>query len=49
MEFRPEAFIDSLSYMGMGMLGIFAVISVIILFTWGLNALTSKKDDNSDS
>ena len=31
MEFNPQNFIDSLQYMGKGMLGIFAVMGVIIL------------------
>lgn len=34
---NPQAFIDSLSIMGMGMLGIFAVTAVIILLIKLLN------------
>lgn len=36
-------FVKNLSYMGVGMLGIFIVIGVIILLTVFLNNVTSKK------
>lgn len=38
-----KAFIDNLSYMGFGMLGIFIVIGIIILITMLLNKLTEPK------
>ena len=41
--FEPMNFVDNLSYMGIGMLGIFVVTGVIILITLGLNVLTTKK------
>ena len=37
MNFNPMAFIDNLSYMGLGMLGIFIVIGVIITITALMN------------
>ncbi len=40
---QPENFINNLKYMGIGMLGIFVVIGVIILLTMLLNAATTKK------
>ncbi len=43
MNFRPEAFIDNLYYMGVGMLGILIVIGVIIGVTVLLNKITGKK------
>ncbi len=43
-NFNPSAFLDSLPYMGKGMLGIFIVIGIIIGVTTLLNAVTSKKD-----
>ena len=43
MDFNPQAFVDNLSYMGIGMLGIFVVIGVIIGITYLLNAITTKK------
>ncbi len=43
MNINPMNFINNLSYMGVGMLGIFIVIGVIILLTALLNNVTSKK------
>lgn len=43
-NFNPAAFLESLPYMGKGMLGIFIVIGIIIGVTTLLNAVTSKKD-----
>lgn len=37
-------FVANLKYMGVGMLGIFIVIGVIMLFMLLLGALTSKKE-----
>ncbi len=37
MNFNPMAFVWNLKYMGMGMLGIFVVIGVIILITAMMN------------
>ena len=45
MFFEPANFISNLGYMGIGMLGIFVVIGVIILLTNVLNAVTSKKKE----
>ncbi len=41
--FRPEAFIENLKYMGIGMLGIFIVIGVIALITIILNKIFKVK------
>lgn len=41
--FHPEFFVENLRYMGLGMLGIFAVIGLIIAVSYVLNAITSKK------
>ncbi len=38
-------FVANLKYMGMGMLGIIAVIGVIILITVVLSKATQKKED----
>ena len=38
-------FVVNLKYMGMGMLGIIAVIGVIILITAILSKVTQKKED----
>lgn len=46
MNFNPMNFINSLSYMGEGMLGIFIVIGIIVIFTMLLNKITKEKKDN---
>lgn len=50
MQFNPMAFVDNLRYMGLGMLGIFVVIGVIVAVTYLLNRIlpASKDIDNSD-
>ena len=42
MNFNPQAFVDNLSYMGEGMLGILIVIGVFILVTAGMNRVFRK-------
>ena len=37
MNFNPIAFVENLKYMGLGMLGIFVVIGVIIAITALMN------------
>lgn len=44
MDFRPEAFIENLSYMGLGMLGIFIVMGLLIAATTAINALSGMAD-----
>lgn len=39
MNFNPIAFVENLKYMGLGMLGIFIVIGVIICITALMNKL----------
>ncbi len=48
IEFHPESFISSLSYMGTGMIGIFIVIGLIILATVLLNKAFSDKAKKSE-
>ena len=43
ISFEPMNFVNNLSYMASGMIGIFAVIGVIIIATVILNKLTGKK------
>lgn len=45
--FEPMHFIDNLKYMGLGMLGIFAVIGTIVVLTLILNAVTAQKPDDN--
>ena len=42
LGFNPYAFIETLPYMGKGMLGIFIVIGIIIICATILNKLTGK-------
>lgn len=43
LNFQADGFLRNLKYMGLGMLGIFVVVGVVILITFGLNAVTTKK------
>ena len=45
MQFNPMNFVSNLKYMGLGMLGIFVVIGVIILLTAILNKATKDSDN----
>ncbi len=47
-EFHPEGFIDSLQYMGTGMIGIFLVIGIIVIATIVLNKAFSSKPKNNE-
>ena len=40
MQFNPMNFISNLKYMGLGMIGIFVVIGIIVGVVVGLNKLT---------
>ncbi|MBR2622321.1 MAG: hypothetical protein IKC97_08110 [Clostridia bacterium] len=42
-KFEPSQFVDNLYYMGVGMVGIFLVIGIIILATVALNRIFSGK------
>ena len=42
--FEPMNFVTSLKYMGVGMLGIFIVIGIIVGVVVGLNKLTKDKE-----
>jgi len=48
MEFNPQNFVDSLQYMGKGMLGIFAVMGVIILSIVLLGYIFGRAPKNKD-
>ena len=45
MGFQPQNFVDNLSHMGNGMLGIFVVTCVIIGVVLLLNVVTNKKQN----
>ena len=44
--FEPTNFVSNLKYMGIGMLGIFVVIGLIMIVTFVLNKIFSKKNDD---
>ena len=46
MEFNPMNFISSLKYMGVGMLGVFMIIAIIISATYLIGYTTGKNTDN---
>ncbi len=46
MYFEPMEFINNLSYMGIGMLGVFMIIGVIILATYAINSFFSRKKND---
>lgn len=43
LNFQADGFTRNLKYMGLGMLGIFVVVGVVILITFALNSATGKK------
>ena len=49
LDFNPMNFVENLEFMGMGMLGIFIVIGVIILIITLFNKITSPKKNKDDS
>ncbi len=46
MYFNPMAFVDNLKYMGIGMLGVFMIIGIIIAATYIIGAATTKKPES---
>ena len=46
MFFEPYRFIEFLRYMGVGMLGVFMIISIIMLSTYVIGKVTSPKSEN---
>jgi hypothetical protein len=46
-KFEPKNFVDNLAYMGIGMVGIFIVIGIIVLATVLLNKLFREKSDKA--
>jgi hypothetical protein len=42
MYFEPGQFIANLKYMGVGMLGVFVIIGIIVLGTYAIGAATKK-------
>ena len=45
MYFEPYQFVENLKYMGIGMLGVFMIIGIIVMATYAIGKLTSPKKD----
>ena len=45
MEFNPMKFVEFLKYMGVGMLGVFIIIGIIILATYAIGKMTSNQEE----
>ena len=43
--FEPVKFLNNLQFMGIGMLGVFLIIGIIIGATYGINYLCNKLDN----
>ena len=41
LQFEPVKFVENLQYMGIGMLGVFIIIGIIIGATYAIGKLTS--------
>ena len=51
MNFEPMNFVHYLKYMGVGMLGVFLIVGIIMASTYAIGSLTgkmSKKDDSTE-
>ena len=44
LVFEPYSFIENLKYMGIGMLGVFIIIGVIIAATYAIGKMSSRKE-----
>ena len=44
--FEPMQFIYNLKYMGIGMLGVFIIVGIIIGATYAIGKLTAPRDDS---
>ena len=45
MVFNPIEFVNNLKYMGVGMLGVFMIVGIIITATFLIGKLTSGKNN----
>ena len=48
LQFAPKCFIDNLKYMGIGMLGIFIIVGVIMAATYATAYATDKLSKPND-
>ena len=43
--FEPIQFVNNLKYMGIGMLGVFMIVGIIIAATYAISKFTGKRSD----
>ena len=43
--FEPIEFVNNLKYMGIGMLGVFMIVGVIMAATYAIGAITARIDE----
>ena len=46
--FEPIQFVNYLKYMGIGMLGVFIIVGIIIVATYAIGKLTAQKDSGNN-
>ena len=44
--FEPIEFVNNLKYMGIGMLGVFMIVGIIILSTYAIGKITSRIEES---
>ena len=45
MYFEPMKFVENLEYMGVGMLGVFIIIGIIVLGTYAVSKFSASNDE----
>lgn len=48
MNFNPANFVSNLKYMGIGMLGVFMIVGIIIAATYAIGYFTAPKNNGTD-
>lgn len=48
MNFNPMAFVENLKYMGVGLLGVFMIIGIIIIATYLINYFSNKSENKDE-
>jgi hypothetical protein len=46
LKFAPMGFVENLKYMGIGMLGVFIIVGIIVLATYIIGKYTGGKNKN---
>lgn len=49
MSFNPMGFVENLKYMGIGMLGVFIIVGIIILATYVTAKCTNESEQCKDN